>query len=131
MAIFSQPRAYPMTDLNIIEVTTLEEFTERIKHIDWYHHFSDDHRVYREGKTQIKYYEELARKNGSKWCDAWDNQRAEVFSEERGFGPGGPVPIRRNTITHEWLRSPEYKAAMDDLAERYKDVPTHELEREE
>ena len=119
---------YP--DLEIIKVNTLEEFIERLKCLDWYWRFSDDSRVGPKGRAQEEYYQKLARDNGEEWCIAWDNQKAEIFSKERGFS-GNPEPMRRTSITHEWLRSPEYKAAMDDLAERYKDVPTHELEREE
>jgi hypothetical protein len=74
-----------MMDLNIIEVTTLEEFIKRIKNLDWYYHMSDDPGVYRAGDAQRKYYEELVRKNGSEWQDAWDKEKAVVFSKERGF----------------------------------------------
>jgi hypothetical protein len=119
-----------MTDLQIVKVTTLEEFIERLKHIDWYWRFSDDSRVCPKGRAQEEYYQQLARDNGEEWCVAYDNQKAKTFSKERGFS-GNPKPIRRTSIVQEWLRSPEYKAAMDDMAERFKHVPTHELEWED
>ena len=74
-----------MTDLRIIEVTTLEAFIKRIKDLDWYYHMSDDYSVYRTGEAQRKYYEELVRKNGIKWQAAWDKQKNIVFHKNRGF----------------------------------------------
>ena len=72
------------SDRQIIEVDTLEEFTERLKRLDWYYHMSDDPRVYREGDAQREYYQSLVSK-GKEWQDAWDRQKAIVFSPERGF----------------------------------------------
>ena len=72
-------------DLHIIEVNTLEEFIERIKHLDWYYYMSDDPSVYHAGEAQRKHYEDLVRKNGPKWQAAWDNQKSIVFNKNRGF----------------------------------------------
>ena len=110
---------------NIIEVNTLEEFIEVLKDLDWYYHMSDDHCVYIKGKAQHKYYEALAQKNGPKWCDAWDNQAAKMFTKERGFS-GGPILIRRTSIVKEWMDSPEYKAEMVRIVEKHKNEPDPE-----
>ena len=56
---------------------TLEEFTQKIKNLDWFYNMSDDHRAYNRGREACAYYRDMAEANGPEWVEAYKAESAK------------------------------------------------------
>tara|TARA_R100000315_G_C5191762_1_gene111912 strand:+ start:348 stop:560 length:213 start_codon:yes stop_codon:yes gene_type:complete len=62
---------------------TFEEFTSKLKHIDWFYMMADDGRAYRDGKAQVEHYRNLAIAMGGEWQEAFNTKQTEMMERLR------------------------------------------------
>tara|TARA_R110002012_G_scaffold283916_1_gene474489 strand:- start:864 stop:1100 length:237 start_codon:yes stop_codon:yes gene_type:complete len=69
-------KTYNGRDFSAVEIT-LEEFTQKIKNLDWFYNMSDDHRAYNRGREACAYYRDMAEAFGPEWVEAYKAESAK------------------------------------------------------
>ena len=69
-------KQYNGRDFSEVQIT-LEEFTQKIKNLDWFYNMSDDHSAYTRGRNACQYYRDLAHAFGPEWVEAYMAESAK------------------------------------------------------